>query len=129
LLRYLKRLPEPVIPFEFYDKFTSVVGQESSELPQNALAMLTEYIAEIPPVSRELLFYLMDLLQVLADCSYANQMTTPRLVAAFQPSLLAREPSIGMSAYDHRQAADTLVFMIESGFHIEVDMGSHASLP
>lgn len=47
-------------------------------------------------------------------------MTAPRIVAAFQPSLLARDPSIGMSTDDHRRAALTLVFMIENQDHLMI---------
>jgi len=31
LLRYLKRLPEPVVPYDFYDKFTSILGPTTHE--------------------------------------------------------------------------------------------------
>jgi hypothetical protein len=44
-------------------------------------------------------------------------MTPGRIVAAFQPSLLAREASAGMSVVDYVRAAETLIFMVEEADH------------
>lgn len=124
LLRYLKRLPEPVVPFDFYENFTSIdllhnhegsafINKSNLSKP-HTISLLQLYIAELLPLSRQLLVYLLDTLAVLVFKSGKNKMTPSRIVTAFQPSLLAREPSIGMSADDHRRAALTLVFMIEN---------------
>lgn len=130
LLRYLKRLPDPVIPCQSYDKFTSI-GLQTTEgelrtaedewVPE--IRQIQLYIAELPPIHRHLLLYLLDLFAVIASKSDENKMTPHRLVAAFQPSLLAKDPSIGMSADDHRRASSTLVFMIENQDHFWIGMG------
>lgn len=124
LLRYLKRLPEPVIPYAFYDKFTSVLGPTIYEnddgydreafSEDDAFSTIQQSISELPPVNRQLLVYLLDIAAVFASKAYRNKMTPARIVAAFQPSLLAREASTGMSVLDHVRAADTLVFMVEN---------------
>lgn len=121
LLRYLKRLSEPVILYDFYDKFTSILGptvQKHDEgydhdafSSEGAISALQQYIMEISPVNRQLLLYLLDLCAMFASISHENKMTSARIVAAFQPSLLAKEASIGMSVVDHLRAADTLVFI------------------
>jgi len=132
LLRYLKRLPEPVIPCDFYDKFTSILGPTVYENDKGydrdafsidvAVSTLQQYITEIPPLNRQLLLYLLDAAAVFASGSDTNKMTSARIVAAFQPSLLAREASVGMSVLDHARAADTLVFMIENQDHFLIGM-------
>jgi GTPase-activating protein SAC7 len=132
LLRYLKRLPEPVVPYDFYDKFTSIVGptvyENDEAYDRDALSIdaailtLQRYIMELRPLNRQLLIYLLDIAAVFASMSDTNKMTSARIVAAFQPSLLAREASVGMSALDHVRAADTLVFMIENQDHFLIGM-------
>ena len=74
---------------------------------------MSQFIAELPPLNRQLLVYLLDATAVFASYSHTNKMTFERIVAAFQPSLLAREANVGMSVLDHIRAADTLAFMIE----------------
>jgi hypothetical protein len=143
LLRYLKRLPEPVIPYNYFDKFISLLiipddfmGSDAFPEPGNeawqysmayAIPIMQQYITELAPLSRQLLLYLLDILAVIASCFHKNKMTTPRIIAAFQPSFLAREPSVGMSADDHRQAALTLVFIVENQDHFLFGMHGTAA--
>ncbi|KUJ23917.1 Rho GTPase activation protein, partial [Mollisia scopiformis] len=114
LLRYLKRLPEPVISFEFYNRFTSIDFDAGIE--EEAINAFKDCSTDLQPMPRMLLMYIIDLVQVFASKSKTNKMTTARLVAAFQPSLLAKDPSVGMSAYDHQRAADTITFLVENDF-------------
>jgi GTPase-activating protein SAC7 len=137
LLRYLKRLPEPVIPYAFYDKFTSILGPTVYENDEGydrdafsvdvAISTLQQYITKIPPLNQQLLLYLLDIAAVFASKSNENKMTSARIVAAFQPSWLAREASVGMSVLDHVRAADTLVFMIENQDHFLIGMRGTAA--
>jgi hypothetical protein len=137
LLRYLKRLPEPVIPYHFYDNFTSILGPTVYENDEGydrdafsvdaAISTLQKCITEIYSLHRQLLLYLLDVSAVFASNSDTNKMTASRIVAAFQPSLLAREASVGMSVLDHVRAADTLVFMIENQDHFLIGMRGTAA--
>ncbi|KAG9239586.1 Rho GTPase activation protein [Amylocarpus encephaloides] len=113
LLRYLKLLPEPVIPFNTYEQFTAAVDSEVDLNFDQRIAIFQGLVTTLPPLSRQLLIYLLDLLAVFASKSETNLMTSQRLVAAFQPSLLSRPPS-EMSADDHTRASDTMVFMVEN---------------
>lgn len=125
-----------MIPFNFYDKFTSILGPTVFENDEGydrdafsidgAISTLQRYITEIPPLNRQLLLYLLDLFAVFV-CSDMNKMTSARIVAAFQPSLLVREPSDGMSVVDHVRAADTLVCMIENQDHFLIGMRGTAA--
>jgi hypothetical protein len=57
------------------------------------IATLQELVTTLPPLNRQLLIYLLDLLAVFSSKSATNLMTSGRLVAAFQPSLPSRPPS------------------------------------
>jgi hypothetical protein len=137
LLRYLKRLPEPVIPYDFYDKFTSILGPTIYENDAGydrdafsidvAISTVQQCVAHIPPLQRQLLLYLLDVFAVFILTSDTNGMTPARIVAAFQPSLLAREASDGMLVLDHVRAADTLVFTIENQDHFLIGMRGTAA--
>lgn len=126
-----------MIPFDFYDKFTSILGPTIFENDEGydrdavsidgTISTLQRYITEIPPLNRQLLLYLLDLFAVFVCKSDTNKMTSARIVAAFQPSLLAREASVGMSVVDHIRAADTLVCMIENQDHFLIGMRGTAA--
>lgn len=119
LLRYLKALPEPVIPYADYESFTTPLRPYMDNITaipqedhQNVIKELQRYILELPPPNRHLLLYLLDILAVYAYYSDINMMTTTRLVSVFQPSLLAMPPS-QMDAENHYYASQAMVFMIE----------------
>lgn len=134
LLRYLKLLPEPVIPFNLYDQFTAALVDE---LPSDYLTSATllddfvtpkvilrfrQLIIVLPPLHRQLLLYLLDLCQVFVHRADKNGMTSERIVAAFQPALLSRLPS-EMSPSDHTLAANTMIFLIENQDHFLIGIG------
>jgi GTPase-activating protein SAC7 len=127
LLRYLKLLPEPIIPYNCYKNFTSIYGElisardtdgecDWTRLDAQTKSRLLEtiYLAleETPEVNRHLLLYLLDLLQACVRHSNHNLMTSDRLVAVFQPSLLSLRPD-EMSIEEHQIAHQVIVFMIE----------------
>ena len=134
MLRYLKLLPEPIVPYALYDQFASVLPADTTErenldydqegLP--AIRRFQQLVTEMPPLNRMLLLYLLDTLAVFASKADQNLMTSQRLVAAFQPALLSREPS-AMSADDHVRAADTMIFMVENQDHFLIGMRGTAA--
>jgi hypothetical protein len=133
LLRYLKLLPEPVIPFDLYDRFTAAIEDElppdfafNPVLPDDfdtskIIVMCKQAVFSLPPLNRQLLLYLLDLLAVFASKSDRNHMTSPRIVAVFQPAFLSRPPS-EMSASDHLLAAETMIFMVKNQDHFMMGM-------
>lgn len=129
LLRYLKTLPEPVIPYDHYDAFTSIIrarwstftsiwatggvaglGMDVEEHGECVL-LFQQNIAALRPLSRQLLLYLLDLLAVLASKSDLNQMPALRLVECLQPGLLSKPPTY-MDTLEHDVASMTMVFLI-----------------
>ena len=122
VLRYLKTLPEPVIPFDRYSLFIACLSNDANAKDtMTSIAEFQDCVVNLPPLNRQLLLYLLDLLAVFASKSDKNHMTSSRLVAVFQPSLLSKEPQ-SMTAEDHELAASVMVFMVENQDHFLIGL-------
>ena len=117
LRRYLNQLPEPIIPLEYYDKFRAPLSLP----PADAIRVYKRLIGDLPPLNRQLLLYILDLLAVFASKSEQNLMTSQNLSAIFQPGLISH-PSHYMSPEDYRISQDVLVFLIENQDHFLMGM-------
>ena len=141
LRRYFNQLPEPIIPLEFYQRFREplrnhqaqavgeIDGQEPASGdfdPQAAIKTYQRLITELPPLNRQLLLYILDLLAVFASKSDLNRMTAPNLSAIFQPGLLSH-PTHDMSPKEYRLSQDVLIFLIENQDHFLVGMQGTAA--
>ncbi|KAI7605403.1 RhoGAP-domain-containing protein, partial [Hortaea werneckii] len=128
LRRYFNQLPEPIIPLEFYQRFrqplrnhqAQAVGAIEAQGPSvgdfNHDAAIKAYqglITELPPLNRQLLLYILDLLAVFASKSDLNKMTTANLAAIFQPGILSH-PQHDMAPQEYRLSQDVLIFLIEN---------------
>ena len=128
LRRYFNQLPEPIIPLDFYERFREplrnhqqqAVGPIPSQTPDHggfdADAAIRSYqmlITELPPLNRQLLLYILDLLAVFASKAELNKMNTPNLAAIFQPGLLSH-PQHDMAPKEYRLSQDVLIFLIEN---------------
>lgn len=128
LRRYFNQLPEPIIPLNFYDRFrdplrhhqAQAVGEMDGQRPSqghfdidHAIRTYQQLITELPPLNRQLLLYILDLLAVFASKSDMNKMTTQNLAAIFQPGLLSH-PSHDMAPVEYRLSQDVLIFLIEN---------------
>ena len=122
LLRYLKTLPEPIIPYDFYNRFRTIENLIDRPLgiPLNdlhpALTAAQQLVRELPAFHRTLLLYMLDILAVFASYSHNNEMPASRLVAAFQPSLLCGKAE-EMDSREHQIAHGIMVFMVENQDH------------
>lgn len=87
LLRYLKLLPEPVLPVDYYNSFIAAVNVDDSPGSIRSLQELTASTPPPPPPTprRHLLLYLVDLLAIFSSHSRRNQMTPARLISTFSP--------------------------------------------
>src|ERR1700761_9381080 len=68
LRRYLNQLPEPIIPLEFYSRFREPLATPPEG--QEVLLAIRSYqrlISQLPPLNRQLLLYILDLLAVFAS--------------------------------------------------------------
>ncbi|EON69716.1 hypothetical protein W97_08976 [Coniosporium apollinis CBS 100218] len=141
LRRYFNQLPEPIIPLEFYEKFrdplrghqSQAVGQIEGQAPpvgdfdvEGAIRCYQQLITELPPLNRQLLLYILDLLAVFASKSDLNKMPTPNLAAIFQPGILTH-PTHDMKPSEYRLSQDVLIFLIENQDHFLIGMQGTAA--
>lgn len=143
LRRYFNQLPEPIIPLEFYDRFrgplrnhqAQAVGTQEAQNPsvgdfdpEAAIKAYKGLITELPPLNRQLLLYILDLLAVFASKSDLNKMTTGNLAAIFQPGILSH-PQHDMAPQEYRLSQDVLIFLIENQDSFLIGMQGTAADP
>lgn len=143
LRRYFNQLPEPIIPLEFYQRFrdplrnhqAQAVGAIEAQSPSEgefdhnaAISAYQNLITELPPLNRQLLLYILDLLAVFASKSDLNKMTTPNLAAIFQPGIL-NHPQHDMAPQEYRLSQDVLIFLIENQDSFLIGMQGTAADP
>ena len=140
LRRYLNDLPEPVVPLDLYEKFrepltgATKIGGGDTDGPQfldhfDMDAAITRYqqlITELPPLNRQLLLYILDLLAVFAAKSDQNRMTSQNLAAIFQPGMLSH-PNHAMAPEEYRLNQSVIIFLIENQDHFLIGMQGTAT--
>ncbi|OKL63411.1 hypothetical protein UA08_01774 [Talaromyces atroroseus] len=143
LRRYLNQLPEPIVPLDFYQSFrqplrnhqAQAVGSTDAKESdtgdfdyEKAVATYQQLIRELPPLNKQLLLYILDLLAVFASKSETNRMTSANLSAIFQPGLLSH-PTHDMAPNEYRLSQDVLIFLIENQDHFLFGMNGTAADP
>lgn len=140
LRRYLNDLPEPVVPLDLYEKFRQplkghtkqAVGDvEGTQLADNfneieAIEKYQDLIKILPPLNRQLLLYILDLLAVFAAKADENRMTAQNLAAIFQPGMLSH-PNHAMAPEEYRLNQCVIIFLIENQDHFLIGMQGTAA--
>jgi hypothetical protein len=141
LRRYLNMLPEPIVPHEKYENFRDPLRSHQAEAvgdmeaqaqsvgefdPDVAISSYQKLITELPPLNRQLLLYILDLLAVFAAKSELNRMTSPNLAAIFQPGMLSH-PGHDMVPAQYRLSQDVIIFLIVNQDHFLVGMRGTAA--
>lgn len=139
LRRFLNQLPEPIVPLEFYERFREPLRDYQKQIQANgesaelaafdhakAVATYQQLIRELPPLHKQLLLYILDLLAVFASKSDQNRMTSANLAAIFQPGLLSH-PQHDMSPEEYKLSQDVLIFLIENQDHFLFGMNGTAA--
>lgn len=140
LRRYLNDLPEPVVPLDLYERFRdplrgatrSAVGD--AEGPHfiddfdvdGAIVKYQQLIKELPPLNRQLLLYILDLLAVFAAKADENRMNSQNLAAIFQPGMLSH-PVHAMAPEEYRLNQCVIIFLIENQDHFLIGMQGTAA--
>ena len=133
--RYLNDLPEPVVPLDLYEKFReplrgatkqAVGDAEGPQFVENfdekaAIIRYQTLITELPPLNKQLLLYILDLLAVFAAKSDENRMTSQNLAAIFQPGMLSH-PNHAMAPEEYRLNQCVIIFLIENQDHFLIGM-------
>lgn len=89
--------------------------------PEAAIKTFQHLITELPPLNRQLLLYILDLLAVFAAKSEANNMDASNLAVIFQPGILHR-PDHNLSPDEYRLNQDVLIFLIDNQDNFIVGM-------
>lgn len=138
LRRYLNQLPEPIVPLEFYERFREPlrIYQEQVQTDKQAAEAKFDHakavetyqrlIVDLPPLNKQLLLYILDLLAVFASKSDQNRMTSGNLSAIFQPGMLSH-PQHDMAPAEYKLSQDVLIFLIENQDHFLVGMSGTAA--
>lgn len=140
LRRYLNDLPEPVVPLDLYEKFRDPLRGATKQVtgdaegPQfvpdfdekGAIRIYQQLITELPPLNRQLLLYILDLLAVFAAKSEENRMTSQNLAAIFQPGMLSH-PQHAMAPEEYRLNQCVIIFLIENQDHFLIGMQGTAT--
>jgi hypothetical protein len=130
-----------VVPLQFYERFRDplrhhemqAVGDleaqahDTGDFDEAAtIKLYQQLITELPPLSRQLLLYILDLLAVFASKSDLNRMSATNLAAIFQPGMLSH-PTHDMSPGEYRLSQDVVVFLIEKQDHFLIGMSGTAA--
>lgn len=140
LRRYLNDLPEPVVPLDLYEKFreplrgatkTAVGDADGPHFIDDfdvdaAILRYQQLITELPPLNRQLLLYILDLLAVFAAKADENRMNSQNLAAIFQPGMLSH-PMHAMVPDEYRLNQCVLIFLIENQDHFLIGMQGTAA--
>ncbi|KAK4165434.1 hypothetical protein QBC43DRAFT_33992 [Cladorrhinum sp. PSN259] len=141
LRRYLNDLPEPVVPLDLYEKFRQPLrgatkqgagdAENGPQFVENfdmdaAIIRYQQLITELPPLNRQLLLYILDLLAVFAAKSDQNRMNSQNLAAIFQPGMLSH-PNHAMAPEEYRLNQCVIIFLIENQDHFLIGMQGTAT--
>lgn len=144
LRRYLNQLPQPIVPLEFYEQFrdplrshqAQAVGDTDAQQSgaghagdfdhAHAIATYQRLITEIPPLNRQLLLYILDLLAVFSSKSEQNRMDSANLAAIFQPGMLSH-PTHDLSPSDYRLSQNVIIFLVENQDNFLIGMNGTAA--
>ena len=91
-----------------------------------AIATYQRVIKELPPLNRQLLLYILDLLAVFAAKAELNRMNSTNLAAIFQPGMLSH-PAHDMVPDEYLLSQEVLVFLIENQDSFLVGMSGTAA--
>ena len=139
--RYINSLPEPVIPLSFYEQYRAPIRNHQKEatgdpeLPpdpcsansadkfdhSSVIIAYQKLITELPPLNRQLLLYLLDLLAVFASKQEVNGMDSFNLSAVFQPGILSH-PDHDLFPHEYKLSQNVLVYLILNQDHFLVGM-------
>lgn len=129
LRRYLNQLPEPIVPFDLYEKFRAPLRNSAQPMDSdldNTIKTFQKLITELPPLNIQLLLYILDLLAVFASKADENRMPAENLAAIFQPGLL-RHPQHDMAPAEYKLSQDVIVFLINNQDHFLIGMRGTAA--
>lgn len=87
LKRYLRKLPDPLIPFALYDNFVRVGQNTAAPVADRCDDLLNKVLVRLPPANRHALHLLGKHLEVVNLYSAVNRMNYKNLSVVFAPTI------------------------------------------
>lgn len=112
LKRYLRKLPDPLIPYSIYDRFIAVGQMQGNESGQLA-EMADSVLAKLPVANRNTLYLLAKHLDEVNFYSHVNRMTLRNLSVVFAPTI-ARDASGEREMIDMAARNDATELLLRS---------------
>lgn len=128
------------MPLDLYERFReplrghtyeAVGDSEAPRAPADfdeprVIGIYQQLITELPPLNRQLLLYLLDLLAVFASKADENRMGSANLAAIFQPGMLSH-PNHAMAPGEYQLNQCVLIFLIQNQDHFLIGMRGTAA--
>lgn len=111
LKQWLRKLPNPLITFDVYDKLLAVT-QIPPEARDERVAAITDAVKGLPRVHYEVLEFLMSHLGRIVDLKDENLMTSTNCAVVFAPTIM-RPESIARELGDTKAKNEVVTLMIE----------------
>ncbi len=112
---YLRELPEPMIPNQFYEPVMKIVQRDMHLNPEKAMHSLEALLSHLPRNNYNLLQYLCQFLSEVSKKSDINKMTAMNLATVFVHSVIRPEdddPALLMGTSNGRTQV-TFIFITE----------------
>lgn len=86
LKRYLRKLPDPLIPYNLYDGYI-LVGKSTSDINERCNELSSQVVARLPPANRHVLYLVAKHLDLVNYYSSVNRMNFKNLSVVFAPTI------------------------------------------
>lgn len=92
LKRYLRKLPDPLLPYAYYDEFIKVALSISASKQDKRISELKlKVINKLPPTNKHVLFLICKHLDLINSYASVNRMNFKNLSVVFAPTLVRDE--------------------------------------
>ncbi|KAA8908709.1 hypothetical protein DIURU_000022 [Diutina rugosa] len=105
-------------------------GKNYRKLTRDVHCAIEEYkqlVSQLPNLSKQLLFYILDLLAMVQNHSCENLMSSRNLAAIFQPSILSH-PDHDMDPDEYALSQSVVEFLIQYAYKLLPNHGAHAAV-
>ncbi|KAI9314327.1 Rho GTPase activation protein [Dichotomocladium elegans] len=109
--RFLNRLPEPVIPLDYYRPFKDTMSEEFPNL-EAKIEAFQNLIECLPLVHQYLLMYIMDFLDLFSSTVEETRMDVSAIAAVFAPGILSH-PDDELNPAGYKESQRVLEFLIK----------------
>lgn len=110
LKQYFRRLPNPLITYEVYDKVLETTGMTE---PRERIEALSLALSDLPKVHWDVLEHLMIHLSRVIERSEENLMTSMNVAVVFAPTIM-RPESITREMTDTTKKNEVVQFLVDN---------------